>query len=152
MRNPLYRSRTDRMIFGVAGGMAEWFDVDPSVVRLVWALLILAGGVGLLLYIVAAIVVPEAPLGYAGGPGPDATPEARAAWDERQARRLERRQGRGSPGVVFGAALVIIGGWLLLRRYLPAFDTSWVIPGVLILVGLALVVGAMNRSNPPGPG
>ena len=35
MRERLYRSRTDRMIFGVAGGMADWFDLDPSLVRLV---------------------------------------------------------------------------------------------------------------------
>src|SRR5689334_12195430 len=61
VRDRLYRSRDDRMLFGVAGGMAEWMDLDPAIVRLVWALLILAGGVGLLLYIIAAIVIPEAP-------------------------------------------------------------------------------------------
>jgi phage shock protein C len=62
MREPLYRSRTDRILLGVAGGVADWLDVDPSVVRLVWVLLVLAGGAGVLLYIVAAIVVPEEPL------------------------------------------------------------------------------------------
>ena len=73
MRERLYRSRSDRMLFGVAGGMAEWLDLDPSVVRLVWALLILAGGIGLLLYIVAAIVVPEEPYGLAAAaPAADA--------------------------------------------------------------------------------
>ncbi|MEZ0239456.1 MAG: PspC domain-containing protein, partial [Chloroflexota bacterium] len=45
-----------------AGGMADWLDVDPAIVRIVWALLIFAGGAGLLLYIVAAIVIPEEPL------------------------------------------------------------------------------------------
>ncbi|MEZ0241124.1 MAG: PspC domain-containing protein, partial [Chloroflexota bacterium] len=62
MHERLYRSRDDRMIFGVAGGMADWLDVDPAIVRIVWALLIFAGGAGLLLYIVAAIVIPEEPL------------------------------------------------------------------------------------------
>lgn len=61
MRERLYRSRTDRVLFGVAGGMADWLDVDPSVVRLVWAILVLFGGAGLLLYIIAAIVIPEEP-------------------------------------------------------------------------------------------
>lgn len=62
MHERLYRSRDDRMLFGVAGGMADWLDIDPAIVRIVWALLIFAGGAGLLLYIVAAIVIPEEPL------------------------------------------------------------------------------------------
>ena len=65
MRDRLYRSRTDRMLVGVAGGMARYVDLDPSVVRVIWALLVLAGGAGLLLYIVAAIVIPEEPVGWA---------------------------------------------------------------------------------------
>src|SRR5829696_7269424 len=79
MRERLYRSRTDRMLFGVAGGMADWLGIDPSVVRLVWALLVLAGGVGLVLYIVAAIVVPEAPVGYGGAQGSTPTGQPFAA-------------------------------------------------------------------------
>ena len=67
MRERLYRSREDRMLFGVAGGMARYFNLDPSIVRIVWALLVLAGGAGLLLYVVAAIVIPEAPLGAPEG-------------------------------------------------------------------------------------
>ena len=58
MSKRLYRSRDDRMLFGVAGGMARYLDIDPSIVRIVWALLVLAGGAGFLLYIVAAIVIP----------------------------------------------------------------------------------------------
>lgn len=157
MRERLYKSRDDRMLFGVAGGMAEWMDLDPAIVRLVWALLILAGGVGLLLYIIAAIVIPEAPYGAVGAapaPGTGAPGDASAAdqarWDPRQARRAARRQGNGSAGVVFGALLVIAGVWFLVDRYLPALDTSWLIPGVLIVVGIALLVGAMGRSRNPG--
>jgi phage shock protein C len=68
MNEHLYRSRDDRMLAGVAGGLAEIWDVDPSVVRVVWALLvILTGGIALLLYIVMAIVVPEE---YEGPPLP----------------------------------------------------------------------------------
>jgi len=147
VRERLYKSRDDRMLFGVAGGMAEWMDLDPAIVRLVWALLILAGGVGLLLYIIAAIVIPDAPFGAVGM----ATASGTGTPDEtRQARRAARRQGNGSAGVVFGALLVIAGVWFLVNRYLPAFDTSWLIPGVLIVVGIALLVGAMGRSRNPG--
>jgi phage shock protein PspC (stress-responsive transcriptional regulator) len=60
MNNHLYRSRDDRMLAGVAGGLAEMWDADPSLVRIVWALLVvLTGGIALVVYIVMAIVVPE---------------------------------------------------------------------------------------------
>jgi phage shock protein PspC (stress-responsive transcriptional regulator) len=60
----LYRSPDDRMLSGVAGGLAEMLDIDPSIVRIVWAVLVpLTGGIALLVYIVMAIVVPERPLG-----------------------------------------------------------------------------------------
>ena len=60
MSTHLYRSRDDRMLAGVAGGLAELWDSDPSLVRLLWALLvILTGGIALVVYIVMAIVVPE---------------------------------------------------------------------------------------------
>ena len=62
MRNKLYRSRSDRMIAGVAGGIAQYFDVDPTVVRLLWAILLLPGGVpGLIPYILCWIVIPLEP-------------------------------------------------------------------------------------------
>jgi phage shock protein PspC (stress-responsive transcriptional regulator) len=61
----LYRSRDDRMLAGVAGGLARVMDADPSIIRVVWVLVtILSGGIGLLVYIVMAIVVPEAPDGW----------------------------------------------------------------------------------------
>jgi phage shock protein C len=60
MTERLYRSRRDRMLAGVAGGLAEIWDVDPSLVRIAWALLVIVtGGIALLVYIVMAIVVPE---------------------------------------------------------------------------------------------
>jgi phage shock protein PspC (stress-responsive transcriptional regulator) len=148
------------MLFGVAGGMAEWMDLDPAVVRLVWALLILAGGVGLLLYIVAAIVVPEAPyeaMGAApsapptGGPGETAAAN-QTRWEAREARRAARRQNPGNAGMIFGLVLVIVGAWFLIDRLVPALDTSWFIPGVLIVVGILLVFGAMGRSRDIGAG
>lgn len=158
MRERLYRSRDDRMLFGVAGGMAEWMDIDPAIVRLVWALLILAGGVGLLLYIVAAIVIPEAPYMLGAAPGPPGTSAAgdpaaaQTHWEARQARRAARRDGGRGAGMIFGLVLVIAGVWFLVDRYIPTIDTSWFVPGVLIVIGIALLIGAMGRSRDPGAG
>jgi phage shock protein C len=71
MNRRLYRSRTDSVLGGVAGGVAEYLDVDPSIVRIVWAILaIVTGGIFLVLYIVMWIVVPEGTPGpYMPGPG-----------------------------------------------------------------------------------
>src|SRR3990172_5389500 len=57
----LYRSRQDRMIAGVAGGLGQYFRIDPVLVRIAIVVLTLATGVGLLAYIILAIVVPERP-------------------------------------------------------------------------------------------
>ncbi len=59
MQRRLYRSRSDRMIWGVCGGLAEYFDWDPTIVRIIAILLIFAEGLGLLAYVIMAIVVPQ---------------------------------------------------------------------------------------------
>ncbi len=59
--NRLYRSRSDRMLAGVAGGIAKYFNVDPTLVRLLFVLFALAGGPGLLVYIIMWIIMPVEP-------------------------------------------------------------------------------------------
>ncbi len=55
----LYRSKKDRMLAGVCGGIGEYLNVDPTIVRLLWVAFSLMGGAGILLYIIMAIIVPE---------------------------------------------------------------------------------------------
>ena len=55
----LYKSSVNCMICGVCGGIAEYFDIDPTLVRLAWIVLSMFGGSGILSYIVAAIVIPR---------------------------------------------------------------------------------------------
>ena len=57
----LYKSRTDRKICGVCGGVAEYLNVDSTIVRIALVLFCLAGGSGLLAYLIAALVIPEEP-------------------------------------------------------------------------------------------
>jgi phage shock protein C len=170
----LYRSRTDRVLFGVAGGMADWLDQDPAVVRLVWALLVVFGGAGLILYIIAAIVIPEEPYEMASmpptaQPGSDATgaPNAGAPMgtspagtaaassqgypQSRAERRAARRATRGpsSGGIVLGLLLILVGGWFLLRDVFPWIDEQLFGPGILIAIGALLDVMALRRPTPP---
>ena len=58
MNKRLCKSSTDKKIFGVCGGLAQFLGIDPTVVRLIWALLIFCAGTGLLAYIIAALVLP----------------------------------------------------------------------------------------------
>jgi phage shock protein C len=128
------------MIFGVAGGFADWLDVDPAVVRIVLALLALAGGTGILLYIVAAIVIPEEPwepvdavaagadagatspsaFGSSGSAATSAADASRPAFassapptarEARDARRAARREARRDGE---GRGLLVLGAILVL--------------------------------------
>ena len=58
-RKRLYKSRNNKMICGVCAGIADYFNIDPSIVRVLWAVLALAAGTGVLAYIACAIVLPE---------------------------------------------------------------------------------------------
>ena len=61
MAKKLYRSKKDRWVAGVCGGLAEYLDIDPIVIRLIAFLLVLSAGGGLLIYIIAWLIVPEEP-------------------------------------------------------------------------------------------
>lgn len=62
VRNRLMRPRTDRKIAGVCAGVANYFDLDVTLVRVVWLILIIFGGTGLLAYVIGWIVIPEEPV------------------------------------------------------------------------------------------
>ena len=61
MQKRLYRSTTNKSIAGVCGGLAEYLNVDPTLIRLLWVFFCLAAGTGLLAYIIAAIIIPQDP-------------------------------------------------------------------------------------------
>lgn len=87
----LYRSRRDRQLAGVAGGIAEYLDVDPTVVRILWILSIFFGGFGILVYIIMAFIVPLEP---AAGPPPGWSPGGPAGVATGEASTT----GEGEPG------------------------------------------------------
>jgi phage shock protein C len=138
----LYRSRDDRMLAGVAGGLAEMWDADPALIRIIWALLVIfTGGLALLVYIVMAIVVPEedeswrattapaastsatagaAPMTETSTPGSGWTtpsPTDLAAREQARAAREEARAARRLARAERGggtSAGMILGGFLVL--------------------------------------
>lgn len=120
----LLRSREDRVIGGVAGGVGAYLGIDPVIVRLVFVVLALAGGGGILAYVVAWIVIPEA--AEYGMPAPE-------------------RAGSSTP-MLAGLVLVALGGLLLVDQLLPAFSWRFVGPVLLIVFGgLLLARRASDR-------
>ena len=61
MERKLYRSKTDKKILGVCGGIAEYFGIDSTIVRLILVLAVIFAGVGLLAYLIAALIMPVKP-------------------------------------------------------------------------------------------
>lgn len=159
MNRRLYRSRTDSVIGGVAGGVAEYLDVDPSIVRVVWAVLALVtGGIFFVLYIVMWVVVPEAPFaGPEGAPaaadGSHAPPDGEAASAAQATAGggyaasggYPARHRRRGGGMIFGLILIGLGVWFLVDAYIPGIDTKLLWPVGLVLLGLVLLGVSMRR-------
>jgi phage shock protein PspC (stress-responsive transcriptional regulator) len=138
----LYRCRHDRRLAGVSAGMAEYFDADPTLVRLLWLVSIfLTGGLSILLYIAMAIIVPNEPLTEDEATHLAALPEGH--------RHAARGGGSGRLATFFGAALILFGGLALLDALLPTWYDSWryLGPAFIVGIGTLLVVGAIRREK-----
>ena len=61
MEKKLYRSKTDKKIAGVCGGLAKFLNIDVTLIRVLWAIVVVCGGAGLLAYLICALVFPEEP-------------------------------------------------------------------------------------------
>ncbi len=164
MEERLCRSQTDRMLTGVAAGMAEYFDIDPVLVRLLWVLgAVFSGGVLIIVYFIMAIIMPSAPLpaeldpaepGAADDEASDADDESgetagaattaattAAAIKHRRRRRRARGRGRAGAAAALGVALIVIGGIALLDSIgvFRAFNPWDLWPVILIAMGGAIV-------------
>jgi phage shock protein C len=175
MRDPLYRSRTDRVIGGLAGGLARSLGVDVTWVRLGWVVLaFVTQGVAILIYLVLLFVIPEEPEGYVPteATGPDGGPSGAAFADPAPTSPAGSGPGRrptnppppspleqwlGGSGrdssrtgaLIVGLVLVAVGAWLLIRRYvLIDFDLGW--PVVALALGVILIVAALRTGGRRG--
>ncbi len=165
MRTRLYRSRRNRVIGGVCGGLAEYFHTDPVAIRLAWLLLVLLGGSGIPLYILAWIIMPDERYvhGAARSPGPTrqsdswepsqptepATPSTAEVYpdsplEEPDPTDVGRRTRLG------GAVLIAVGAYFLIDR-LVYFDLSAWWPVLLILGGVALLFTSRQDSQESSP-
>ncbi len=136
----LYRSQKNKVIAGVCGGYAEYFDVDPVIMRLLFVLLAFFGGSGFLIYIVSIILLPKQP------------------FDINDVNQVGAPVSRINIRYVFGGLMIFFGGMFLLSNlgafsFMHAWDISWnfIFPILLILLGMAIIYYRQNEPLPEAP-
>jgi len=126
MEHRLYRSRRDRMVAGVAGGLGAYFGLDPLIVRVAFIVLAITPGIGWLLYLVLWLVVPEEPQ------------ELVSLELMPRYHRLDARE----RGMLAGGVLIVLGLLLLAQEFglwwWASLRHLW--PLALIVVGVALLI------------
>ncbi len=132
----LYKSRRDKMIDGVCGGIAEYFDIDATILRILWILTVVFGGTGIFLYIAAMIIMPV-------------NPDHLSAEHRRELHRVP-----GSASRTWGIILVSVGLFILLANigwfpFYKFWNISWgvVFPIMIILLGMALIYSQQQDRN-----
>ena len=118
------RSRSERVLAGVCGGVGRYLGVDPVLLRIAFIILALANGLGVIAYVVAWVAIPEERPGQPLAPAPEA----------------RRETGR----LAIGGALVVLGLVLLLDRLAPSLDELfW--PVAVVAVGVAIMLVGLRR-------
>lgn len=133
----LYRSKSDRFISGVCGGIANYFNIDSNLIRVLFVIISFTGGVGIILYIAALIILPE-------NPNEEDIPDKSI-----------------NTTLLIGLILVVLGGILLLRQigtfyYFHLFDISFSTIWGILLIGIGIVLlfrtGRKSESEPTAEG
>lgn len=128
MNKKLKRSSSDRVLAGVCGGIGEYFNIDPVIVRILWVIVaFMPGGPGLLAYIVCALIIPE---------------DSGVIYQDAN----ENSSGNTSNTPIFiGIALIVVGGYMLAKLILPQhvfryFNIFRYWPVLLIIGGIYIIV------------
>jgi phage shock protein C len=154
----LYRSRKEKIIGGVCGGLAEYFDVDPVIIRVIFVLLGLFKGVGLIVYFIMLIIVPFPPLSKDKFTATDETsrknePEVEEAEVIEETDETNNNSStnfsfpnsteppaRHDGKSILGISLVVIGALMLLDKIFPVLTFKILVPVILIIVGIYFLI------------
>jgi phage shock protein C len=148
-RQGLYRSRKDRVFGGVAGGIARSINADPAIVRLIFALLIIFGGGGAILYLILWIAIPEEPIEFYQESF--STGENKSEQDSGQTSApyvppvFSSKRNNGA--LIVGLILIAVGALFLIDRVIPNihFRDFW--PVIIVIAGLALIFSSFKGTS-----
>ncbi len=147
MNKKLHRSVKNKVIGGVAGGLAEYFDIDPVLVRVLFVVSLFFHGSGFIAYIILWIIVPEAPFVFEGAANfssTNASPtstEAKAETNDAASayfKSLEEKKSKRHRNV--GIVLIVIGCIFFADNFIPHFHFSDFWPLILIAIGASLLL------------
>lgn len=151
MEKKLYRDEHRKVIGGVCAGLADYFNVDVTIVRLFFVLALILKGGGGLIYIIMWIVMPRRnfipPVDYTVPPAtpfnePNPSYRPTSSWVPPSQPYVQQPKGPSTAAIVGGAVLILLGGGLLLDQMdiIPDwhFDEWW--PAILVVIGLILIV------------
>ncbi len=139
----LYRSRDDRIVAGVCGGLGDYFGVEPVIFRVLFLLLILQVGAGILLYLLLALIIPLEPVSRS---------EARVSRRDkirefardlgREVQTLTHRGWFANRRNMLGSIFILIGLSVLFSQLFPQYWFGWpvILPIVTILIGLYIIL------------
>ena len=152
MYKKLYRSVTDKMLGGVCGGLAEYFAVDPVIVRLIFVLAVVFGGSGIIAYIILWIIIPQKP--YIITPfnpeyaKPDSSPGAEEKTSESTQFNMNvvNEKVQNNRSIYAGVFLIFLGGIFLLDNFVPHFHFGDFWPLILIGLGFAIILNSRNKT------
>lgn len=162
MSKQLYRSRENKVISGVCGGFAEYFDIDPVIVRLICVLLFFTNGVGFIAYIVCMIIIPEAPFDHKqkyNNPYEENTNDSsinnegyNESSNEESNQQYtyknsypENKDERNK--MILGVALIGLGIFIFAKKLFYWFDFVNLGGIILVLIGAYIIVNGRGKSN-----
>ncbi len=143
MKKRLYRSRQDKIIGGVCSGIAKYFDIDPTLVRLGFILLFFAEGVGLLTYIIAWIIIPDEPGSYEYQ-----SEEGNDDYIDIENDNInENNEKKNNSQRLLGIILLILGSFFLIDIWIPSYYWKRFWPIGLIILGLVILIQGVKRNE-----
>lgn len=136
----LYRSKHDRVIAGVCGGIAGYFNIDPVIIRIIWAIAIIFGGTGVIAYIICWFVMPEEPVELS-------IDNQNTATIDKIVENPQKPAGATIP-LIIGGILLVIGIALLFSNFgFFPFQLFWRVfpPALIILIGIAILITTTRK-------
>jgi len=153
-RKRLFRSTTDKKIGGVCGGLAEYFDIDPLLVRLLFIIFVIVAGGGILLYLILWIITPEKtvftdqPLSRPNMENQKENQEAPKDSNETHPKEASlkhdcgQRRHRGS--LIGALVLITLGTLFLADEFIPHINFGDLWPIILIVIGIGLLLNSVT--------
>lgn len=146
MKEKLYRSQKEKIIGGVAGGLAEYFEVDPVLIRISFVAATFISGIGIIAYILLWIIVPQNPVVLFTTPNAAGAPETSGDQTFTAGGTPQQivRPNRGTS--IIGVTLIVLGGLLLADNIFPFFNFDHFWPLLLIVLGAGLLLKSSNKN------